>query len=117
MSTNQPQQAAANPAATNANAAGESAERNERKVMRGTVVSAKMQKTIVVQVDRKVRHPMYEKFVSRRTKLYAHDENGEAGLGDVVEITRTRRYSKLKNWRLLRIVQKAAATAPGAASA
>ena len=112
MSTNQP-----TPATQNAPQSAQAAERNERKVMRGTVVSAKMQKTIVVQVDRKVRHPMYEKFVSRRTKLYAHDENGEARLGDVVEITRTRRFSKLKNWRLVRIVQKAVGNAPGAASA
>ena len=89
-------------------ASGGDSERNERKVMRGTVTSAKMQKTLVVQVDRKVRHPLYEKFVSRRTKLYAHDENGEAKVGDVVEVARTRRYSKLKNWRLLRIVRKAA---------
>ncbi len=89
--------------------AADHSERTERKVMRGTVTSAKMQKTLVVQVDRKVRHPLYEKFVSRRTKLYAHDENGEAKVGDVVEVTRTRRYSKLKNWRLVRIVQKAPA--------
>lgn len=85
-----------------------SAERNDRKVMRGTVTSNKMQKTVVVQVDRKVRHPMYEKFVSRRTKLYAHDENGEAGIGDVVELAQTRPISKLKSWRVVRIVQKAA---------
>jgi len=81
--------------------------REMRKVVRGTVVSDKMQKTVVVQVDRKVRHPIYEKFVSRRTKLHAHDEKGEAKIGDVVEITRTRRLSKTKNWRLLRVVQKA----------
>lgn len=82
-------------------------ERNERKVMRGTVSSAKMQKTIVVEVGRKVRHPLYEKYVSRRTKLYAHDENGEARVGDVVEVTQTRPLSRLKRWRLLRVVQKA----------
>jgi small subunit ribosomal protein S17 len=84
-----------------------STERAERKVMRGTVTSNKMQKTVVVQVDRKVKHPLYEKFVSKRTKLYAHDENGEAKVGDIVEIVQTRPLSKLKNWRLLRIVQKA----------
>lgn len=83
-------------------------ERNERKIMRGTVTSNKMQKTVVVQVDRKVKHPLYEKFVSRRTKLYAHDENNEAKVGDVVEVTQTRPLSKMKNWRLVRIVQKAA---------
>lgn len=83
-------------------------ERNDRKVMRGTVTSNKMQKTLVVQVDRKVKHPLYEKFVSRRTKLYAHDENNEAKIGDIVEVTQTRPLSKLKCWRLVRIVQKAA---------
>lgn len=83
------------------------ADRAERKVMRGTVTSNKMQKTVVVQVDRKVKHPLYEKFVSKRTKLYAHDENGEAKVGDIVEIVETRPLSKLKNWRLLRIVQQA----------
>jgi small subunit ribosomal protein S17 len=85
-----------------------SAERAERKVMRGTVTSNKMTKTVVIQVDRKVKHPLYEKFISKRTKLYAHDENGEAKVGDIVEVVQTRPLSKLKNWRLLRIVQKAA---------
>ena len=94
MSTNNPQAAAA-------------PERAQRKVMRGIVVSNKMQKTLVVQVDRKVRHPLYEKFVSKRTKLYAHDEKGEAGMGDVVELCQTRPLSKTKCWRLVRIVQKA----------
>lgn len=83
--------------------------RTSRKVMRGTVTSTKMDKTVVVQVDRKVRHPLYEKFVSRRTKLYAHDENNEAKVGDVVDVTQTRPLSKLKSWRLLRIVQSAQA--------
>ncbi|MCB9876147.1 MAG: 30S ribosomal protein S17 [Planctomycetes bacterium] len=83
--------------------------RKVRKVMRGTVTSNKMDKTLVVQVDRKVRHPLYEKFVSRRTKLYAHDENNEAKVGDIVDVTQTRPLSKLKSWRLLRIVQAAQA--------
>ena len=95
MSTNIPENASA----------GE--ERNQRKLMRGTVISNKMQKTLVVQVDRKVRHPIYEKFVSKKTKLYAHDENNEAAIGDIVELTQTRPLSKLKAWRLVRIVQKA----------
>ncbi|MBM3973366.1 MAG: 30S ribosomal protein S17 [Planctomycetes bacterium] len=93
--------------ASGGNAAG-STERAERKVMRGTVTSNKMAKTVVIQVDRKVKHPLYEKFVSKRTKLYAHDEKGEAKVGDIVEVVQTRPLSKLKNWRLLRIVQKAA---------
>ena len=82
-------------------------ERNDRKVMRGMVTSNKMQKTVVVQVDRKVRHPLYEKFISRRTKLYAHDDKGEAKVGDIVEVVQTRPLSKLKRWRLVRVVQKA----------
>ena len=85
----------------------EAAARRVRKVMSGTVVSSKMDKTVVVQVNRKVRHPVYEKFVSKRSKLYAHDEKGDANVGDVVEITETRPLSKLKRWRLLRVVQKA----------
>jgi small subunit ribosomal protein S17 len=85
----------------------EAVERNERRTISGVVTSTKMQKTVIVQVDRKVKHPLYEKFVSRRTKLYAHDEKGEAALGDVVEIAHTRPLSKLKCWRLLRIVRKA----------
>lgn len=110
MSSNNPQnpapQGAASPDQVAANVASDSG-RNHRKVMRGIVVSDKMQKTVVVQVDRKVRHPLYEKFVSRRTKLYAHDENSEAKVGDVVEVAQTRPLSKTKSWRLLRIVQKA----------
>ena len=85
----------------------EQQERNVRKIMRGMVTSTKMDKTIVVQVDRKVRHPIYEKFVSKRTKLYAHDEQSEAVVGDIVELSQTRPLSKLKRWRLLRIIQKA----------
>ena len=81
--------------------------RSQRKLVRGIVVSNKMQKTLIVQIDRKVRHPIYEKFVSKRTKLYAHDEKSEAGMGDVVEICQTRPLSKTKCWRLVRVVQKA----------
>jgi small subunit ribosomal protein S17 len=102
MSTTSPQPATPQPVPGD----GGTSERSERKVMRGTVTSNKMQKTVVVQVDRKVKHPLYEKFVSKRTKLYAHDENNEAKIGDVVEVTQTRPLSKLKCWRVLRIVQK-----------
>jgi small subunit ribosomal protein S17 len=84
------------------------AARKSMRTVRGVVLSAKMQKTLVVVVNRKVRHPIYEKFVTQETKLYAHDELGEAKIGDTVEIAPTRRLSKLKNWRLVRIVQKAA---------
>jgi small subunit ribosomal protein S17 len=65
-----------------------------------------MQKTVVVEVRRKVRHPLYEKYLSRRTKLYAHDENNEAKVGDIVEIMQTRPLSRLKRWRLVRVVQR-----------
>ncbi|MCA8951548.1 MAG: 30S ribosomal protein S17 [Planctomycetes bacterium] len=88
--------------------AAEAGERKHPRTLRGIVLSDKMNKTVIVGVDRKVRHPIYEKFVSRRTKLHAHDENGEAKIGDTVEIALTRRLSKTKNWRLVRIVQKAA---------
>ena len=89
------------------NTQSDSAVRNERKVMRGMVTSNKMSKTLVIQIDRKVKHPMYEKFVARKTKLYAHDEKSEAKVGDIVEVCQTRPLSKLKRWRLVRIVQKA----------
>jgi small subunit ribosomal protein S17 len=81
--------------------------RARRKVVRGQVTSNKMQKTLVVEVRRKVRHPLYEKYVSKRTKLYVHDEKNEALIGDVVEVMQTRPLSALKRWRLVRIVQRA----------
>ena len=83
--------------------------RGLRKVLVGKVVSNKMDKTMTVTVERLVRHPMYEKFVRKRSKLYAHDEKNEAGLGDVVEVMETRRLSRLKRWRLVRVVRKAQA--------
>ncbi len=91
--------------ANNQTAAG--SERNERRAVRGQVTSDKMQKTVVVEVRRKVKHPLYEKYISRRTKLHAHDENNEAKIGDVVEVMQTRRLSATKRWRLVRIVQRA----------
>jgi small subunit ribosomal protein S17 len=82
------------------------APRAKRKVMRGQVTSNKMQKTLVVEVRRKVRHPVYEKYVARRSRLYVHDENNEARIGDVVEVVQTRPLSAKKRWRLVRIVQR-----------
>ena len=82
-------------------------ERNERKERIGKVVSNKMQKTITVTVDRKVKHPIYGKFVNRTTKLKAHDEQNTAGIGDTVRIMETRPLSKDKRWRLVEIVEKA----------
>jgi small subunit ribosomal protein S17 len=82
-------------------------ERNERKERIGKVVSNKMQKTITVAVDRKVKHPIYGKFVNRTTKFKAHDEQNTAGIGDTVRIAETRPLSKEKRWRLVEIVEKA----------
>ena len=83
--------------------------RHARKVHVGKVTSNKMDKSITVVVERKVRHPIYEKYIKRRTKLHAHDENNEAGVGDTVEVMSTRPMSKLKRWRLVKIVAKAQA--------
>jgi small subunit ribosomal protein S17 len=82
-------------------------ERNERKERVGKVTSNKMQKTITVAVDRKVKHPIYGKFVNRTTTFKAHDETNSAGIGDTVRISETRPMSKLKRWRLIEIVEKA----------
>lgn len=81
--------------------------RNERKERIGKVTSNKMQKTITVAVDRKVKHPIYGKFVNRTTKFKAHDEENTAGIGDTVRIMETRPLSKDKRWRLIEIVEKA----------
>lgn len=82
-------------------------ERNLRKDKIGVVVSNKMDKTIVVAIDTKVKHPLYKKYIKRTVKFVAHDENNECGIGDTVEIQETRPLSKTKNWRLVRIVEKA----------
>lgn len=81
--------------------------RNNRKVRGGIVVSDKMDKTIVVAVRDKTKHPLYKKTINTTTKFKAHDENNEAGEGDVVEIIETRPLSKDKCFRLNRIVEKA----------
>jgi|KBSMisStandDraft_5_1062788.scaffolds.fasta_scaffold207978_3 small subunit ribosomal protein S17 len=75
----------------------------------GRVVSAKMQKTVAVSVERLVKHPKYGKYVRRTTKLLAHDENGECREGDLVDITQCRRLSANKAWRLVRVVKRAEA--------
>ena len=82
-------------------------ERNLRKVRIGVVVSNKMDKTIVVAVKRKVKHPIYGKFVNKTTKFAAHDESQTAGIGDTVSIMETRPLSKTKRWRLVEIIQRA----------
>ena len=81
--------------------------RNLRKTRTGLVTSDKMDKTITVAVERKVKHPIYGKFVKKTTKFHAHDEKGECGIGDVVKIIETRPLSKTKRWRLVEIIQKA----------
>ena len=81
--------------------------RGRRKVRQGVVTSDKMDKTIVVVVKNLVRHPLYGRIVKQDKKFKAHDENNEAHVGDTVEIMETRPLSKDKNWRVLRIVEKA----------
>ncbi len=83
------------------------ADRGMRKVRIGKVVSNKMQKSIVVGIERKVPHKLYKKYFRKTIKLMAHDEKGEAGIGDVVKIMETRPLSKMKRWRLVEIVEKA----------
>ena len=80
--------------------------RNLRKERIGTVTSNKMDKTITVTVERKVKHPIYGKFIKKTTKFHAHDEKNEASIGDVVRISETRPLSKTKRWRLVEIVEK-----------
>jgi small subunit ribosomal protein S17 len=82
-------------------------ERGSRKVRVGTVLSDRMEKTVVVGVERKVAHRLYGKQVVRTKKYYAHDEEGQARQGDVVRIVETRPLSKQKRWRLIEIVEKA----------
>ena len=82
-------------------------ERNNRKVRQGIVVSAVNDKTIVVNVRERKPHPVYGKMMVVSKKFHAHDENNEAGVGDIVNIMETRPLSKMKRWRLLEIVEKA----------
>jgi small subunit ribosomal protein S17 len=77
----------------------------------GQVVSTKMQKTIVVEVSRRVPHPLYKRIIAKRKKFYAHDEEGTAKMGDVVRIVECRPLSKLKRWRLAEVVRRAAQVA------
>lgn len=81
--------------------------RSLRKVRIGKVISNKMQKSIVVSIERLVPHPIYKKYSKRTTKLMAHDEKNEAGIGDIVKIMETRPLSRSKRWRLVEIVEKA----------
>jgi len=82
-------------------------ERNLRKIRTGIVSSNKMSKTITVAVERKVKHPIYGKFLKKTTRFHAHDEKNECNIGDVVKIMESRPLSKTKRWRLVEIVEKA----------
>jgi small subunit ribosomal protein S17 len=86
---------------------GTTEERGRRKTRVGTVVSDKMDKTVVVRVERRYAHPLYGKQVTRSKKYHAHDENNEYHTGDVVRITETRPLSKLKRWRVSELVERA----------
>lgn len=86
---------------------GEHKERPRRKIRVGIVASAKMDKTIVVEIHQRVRHPRYQRTIARRRRLYAHDPANEAREGDRVEVAETRPLSRLKRWRLVRIVERA----------
>ena len=81
-------------------------DRNLRKTRIGVVTSNKMTKTITVEVERKVKHPIYGKFVKKTTKFHAHDEKNEASIGDVVRIMETRPMSKTKRWRFVEVIEK-----------
>jgi small subunit ribosomal protein S17 len=96
----------ANQAEGSTTAAEKSRERGARQEVFGVVTSAKMQKTIVVKVTRTTQHPLYRRVVRSAKKYYAHDESGEARVGDIVRIASTRPLSKLKRWRLKEIIAR-----------
>ena len=77
------------------------------RIQTGSVVSDKMDKSAVVLIERRVKHPVYGKFVKKSTKLHIHDENNECAIGDTVQITECRPISKTKSWRLVKVVEKA----------
>ncbi|EAS40504.1 30S ribosomal protein S17 [Photobacterium profundum] len=79
----------------------------QTRIQLGRVISSKMDKSIVVAIERMVKHPMYGKYIKRTTKLHAHDENNECNLGDTVEVRECRPLSKTKSWTLVRVVEKA----------
>jgi small subunit ribosomal protein S17 len=82
-------------------------ERNKRKTRVGLVVSNKTQKTIVVAIDRLLRHPRYNRVIKRTSKLYAHDEKNQCQIGDKVKVMETRPLSRLKRWRVVEVLKKA----------
>jgi small subunit ribosomal protein S17 len=88
------------------NTASTTVDRNLRKTRVGVVSSNKMDKTIVVKVERKVKHPLYGKFLKKTTSFHAHDEKNECSIGDTVKIMESRPLSKTKRWRLVEVVEK-----------
>ena len=93
--------------ATSAAAAEASSDRTRRKIRTGVVVSEKMDKTVLIRIDRTVRHPLYKKTLKRSNKLAVHDENNDARVGDTVRVMETRPLSKTKRWRIVDIVERA----------
>lgn len=84
-----------------------SEQQETNRVLHGRVISDKMDKTVTVLVERKVKHPLYGKFIRRSTKVHAHDETNECGIGDTVMVEQCRPLSKSKTWRLVKVVTKA----------
>lgn len=80
---------------------------SSNRTLQGRVVSDKMDKSVTVMVERQVKHPLYGKFIRRSSKVHAHDENNECGIGDLVIVEQCRPLSKSKNWRLVEVVEKA----------
>ncbi len=91
---------------TETTAASTTVDRNLRKTKTGVVSSNKMDKTIVVKVERKVKHPLYGKFLKKTTSFHAHDEKNECSIGDTVRIMESRPLSKTKRWRLVEVLEK-----------
>ena len=91
-------------------------DRPGRKVIQGIVVSDKAPKTRVIDVERRVRHPFYEKIIRRRSRFYAHDEDSRSHAGDLVEIMSTRPLSALKRWRVVRVIKAAQKAEPAEAA-
>ncbi|SMM98011.1 SSU ribosomal protein S17p (S11e) [uncultured Candidatus Thioglobus sp.] len=84
-------------------------ENKVERVLTGKVTSNSRDKTIAVMIERKVRHPIYKKYIKRSTKVHAHDEKNECGLGDTVKIVESKPFSKTKNWALLEVLEKSVA--------
>ena len=76
------------------------------RVLTGRVVSNNRDKTIAVLIERRVRHPIYKKYIKRNTKVHAHDENNECSLGDIVRVSESKPFSKTKNWALIEVIEK-----------